>query len=336
MKGPSLNEFILRRTGKTWDAITPANASIKDIDEKAVKYFLQKALKSNRITPGAAKEDTITLLKNLHLVNDEGNPKNAALLLFSHNPQKYFTTSYFKIGKFGESDADLRFQDIVEGNLIEMADKVMDILRSKYLVSPIRYEGLQRIEELEYPEPALREAILNSIVHKNYTGPGIQLSVYDNKIVLWNPGRLPDELSVEILKDKHPSYPRNNNIAEVFFKAGYIEAWGRGIFMIMDTCRKAGLPEPAIEEVAGGIQITFLKNTLPGEYFKKFKLNERQIKALEFVKEKGSITNTAYQTINNTTKKTSTRDLQDLVEKGLLEKSGTTGKGTFYTASKQK
>ena len=131
LKGPSLNEFILRRTGKTWDAITPANASIKDIDEKAVKYFLQKALKSNRITPGAAKEDTITLLKNLHLVNDEGNPKNAALLLFSHNPQKYFTTSYFKIGKFGESDADLRFQDIVEGNLIEMADKVMDILRSK-------------------------------------------------------------------------------------------------------------------------------------------------------------------------------------------------------------
>lgn len=106
--------------------------------------------------------------------------------------------------------------------------------------------------------------------------------------------------------------------------------------MIMDTCRKAGLPEQAIEEVAGGIQITFLKNTLPGEYFKKFKLNERQIKALEFVKEKGSITNTAYQTINNTTKKTSTRDLQDLVEKGLLEKSGTTGKGTFYTASKQK
>ena len=156
----------MRRTGKTWDAITPANASIKDIDEKAVKYFLQKALKSNRITPGAAKEDTITLLKNLHLVNDEGNPKNAALLLFSHNPQKYFTTSYFKIGKFGESDADLRFQDIVEGNLIEMADKVMDILRSKYLVSPIRYEGLQRIEELEYPEPALREAILNSILCK--------------------------------------------------------------------------------------------------------------------------------------------------------------------------
>ena len=101
------------------------------------------------------------------MTDDRGKLKNAALLLFSYNPQKYFTSSYFKIGRFGTSDSDLRFQDIIESNLIEMPDKVMEVLRSKYLVSPIRYEGLQRIEELEYPEIALREAVLNAILCEN-------------------------------------------------------------------------------------------------------------------------------------------------------------------------
>jgi len=105
----------------------------------------------------------------------------------------------------------------------------MEILKNNYLVFPIRYESLQRIEELEYPEPALREAILNAIVHKDYKGSTIQFGVYDNKLILWNPGTLPDELNIEMLKVKHPSHPRNKNIAEVFFKAGYIEARGRGI-----------------------------------------------------------------------------------------------------------
>lgn len=96
-------------------------------------------------------------------MDNKGVLKNAALLLFGKDPQKHFTSSYFKIGRFGESDADLKFQDVIDGNLIEMADKVMNILRGKYLVSPIRYEGLQRIEELEYPEAALREAIFHPV-----------------------------------------------------------------------------------------------------------------------------------------------------------------------------
>ncbi len=140
-----------------------------------------------------------------------------------------------------------------------MPDKVIETLRSKYLVSPIRYEGLQRIEELEYPEEALREAILNSVIHKDYTGVHTQMSIYDDKFILWNDGMLPDGLNARMLKEKHPSKPRNIDIANIFFKAGYIEAWGRGIAKIIDGCKNAGLPEPDIEEYAGGFQITFYK-----------------------------------------------------------------------------
>ncbi len=330
LKGPALNEFILRRTGKTWDDTAVESATLKDIDEDAVQFFTKKALKSIRIAPDAAEENTKTLLSNLHLMNDNGKLKNAALLLFGKDPKKYFISAYFKIGRFGESDADLKFQDVVEGNLIEMVDKVMEILESKYLIRPIRYEGMQRVEELEYPEPALREAILNAIVHKDYKGSTIQLSVYDDKLILWNPGMLPDELNIEMLKGKHPSHPRNKNIADIFFKAGYIEAWGRGISMILDTCRKAGLPEPTIEEVAGGMQITFLKDIFSEDYLKRMGLNERQIKAVAYLKKNKRITNKAYQELNDVSKKTASRDLSELVNSNVLKSSGIPGAGAYY------
>ena len=187
--------------------------------------------------------------------------------------------AFFKIGRFGKSDSDLKFQDVVEGNIFDMADKVIEILRSKYLTSPIHYEGLLRKEVLEYPEVALREAILNAIIHKDYTGAMIQLSVYDDKLMLWNPGSLPDEVRGHI-KDKHPSRPRNATIAQVFFKAGFIEAWGRGISKIMEACKAAGLPEPEIKEDHGGIWVTFSKDIYSEEYLQKLGLNFRQVKAI--------------------------------------------------------
>ncbi|MFN2396958.1 MAG: ATP-binding protein [Bacteroidales bacterium] len=331
LKGPALNEFILKRTGKTWDELPVEAATVKDIDDDAIKFFTKKAIKSNRIAPDAGEEDTKTLLNNLHLINDNGKLKNAALLLFGKDPKKYFTSAYFKIGRFGESDADLKFQDVVEGNLIEMADKVMEILKNKYLVFPIHYEGMQRVEELEYPEPALREAIFNAIVHKDYKGSTIQLSVYDDRLSLWNPGILPDELNIEMLKGKHPSHPRNKNIAEVFFKAGYIEAWGRGISMMIDTCHKAGLPEPTIEEVAGGMQITFLKDIISEDYLKRLGLNDRQMETVKFIKKQGKISNSEFQDLFGVSKATATRDLAEIVDKwDLLVKVGLTGVGTVY------
>jgi ATP-dependent DNA helicase RecG len=193
---------------------------------------------------------------------------------------------------------------------------------------------LQRIEELEYPEDALREAVLNAIVHKSYAGTTIQLSVYDDKLMLWNAGSLPHETTIEQLKEKHSSHPPNKNIADIFFKAGYIEAWGRGINKIIEACNKAGLPEPDIKETQGGVQITFLKDIYTEEYLRKLNVSERQIKAILYIKEKGFITNTIYQSLNHLGKTTSTIELQDLVNKNLLKQEGKAGRGIKYALKK--
>lgn len=106
-----------------------------------------------------------------------------------------------------------------------MASRVMEVLRTKYLLSPIHYEGLQRIEQLEIPDKALRELIYNAISHKAYTGPAIQMRIYDRSIELWNYGLLPKELTPAALLQKHSSYPRNHNIANVFTKQAL---WSHG------------------------------------------------------------------------------------------------------------
>jgi len=257
IKGVDLQSFILRKSGKTFDGLSTENANISDIDSAVVDKFIQKATHTNRITQVAHADTLADILYNLNLITGDGKLKNAAVLLFGENSLRFFNSVSYRIGRFGENDSDLKFQDLMEGNIFELPDKIIDVLKQKYLVYPIRYEGLQRIEELEYPEEALREAILNSIIHKDYTGVHTQLSVYDHKLIIWNDGKLPDDLTIEMLKLKHPSKPRNPHIANIFFKAGYIEAWGRGINKILTACTAAGLPEPIFEQLAGGVQITF-------------------------------------------------------------------------------
>ena len=117
------------------------------------------------------------MLEKLNLISNDGLPTNAAILLFGKRPYSISATTSFKIGRFGKESHDLRFQDIIETNLFTMADKVMEKLNDRYLIRPITYKGLERMELLEYPEPALREAVLNAIIHKDYSSTWIFLRV---------------------------------------------------------------------------------------------------------------------------------------------------------------
>lgn len=143
----------------------------------------------------------------------------------------------------------------IDGNILQMVDRVIWTLRSKYLISPIHYEGLQRIEPLEIPESALRECICNSIVHKDYMGAHIQMKVYDGRVRLWNPGGLPEDMTVEDLVSEHESRPRNPLIANVFYKAGFIETWGRGISKICEGFKAADMETPTFESTNGGVTV---------------------------------------------------------------------------------
>ena len=173
-----------------------------------------------------------------------------------------------------------------------------------------------------------RGKISSSTYIKDYHGTTIFLRISDSQLEIWNPGKLPDSLTIDQLKSKHNSIPRNRLIADVFFMAGYIEAWGRGIDIMLEGCRQFGIPDPVIVEEQEGISVTFLKDIYTEEYLRSLNLNERQVKAVFYVKEHHSITNALYRTLNHLGKSQSTVELQDLIDKRLVERVGTTGRGT--------
>ena len=206
------------------------------------------------MSPDAENSTSEEVISNLGLMED-GVPCNGAILLFGKHPQRRFVTSAFKIGRFGSTNYDLLSQEIVDGNLIQMPERVMRVLDEKYLIRPIHYEGMQRIEPLELPEEALREIICNSIVHRDHQGTWTQMSIYSDHIRLWNEGKLPDDLSVEKLMGKHTSQPRNPKMAEAFYRAGFIEAWGRGIEKIVNGFKADGLTPPTFSVEQGGVTV---------------------------------------------------------------------------------
>lgn len=327
LTGTSLNEFLLKRSGLTWDEVTEPRATFDDIDERSFRMYLEMSKEKDRLpdVEGLTVEEIFDKLR----LTKNGELTRAAIILFGKDPRRFSTNAFVKIGRF-KGDADLRFQDVEEGNLIILLKNLLERLDHKYLTRSIEFKGMLRLEHSEYPIPALREMLLNALVHRKYMGSFIQIRVYDDKITIWNDGALPEEITLESLKHVHSSHPRNPLIADVCFKGGLIDSWGRGTVRIIETCKEAGLPEPELTERDGGFLVTLFKDNLTEEQLLKLGLNERQIKAVQYVKERRKITNKEYQEINDISNRTATNELKELVEKfGLLGMSGA-GAGTFY------
>ncbi|MEO6718885.1 MAG: ATP-binding protein [Ferruginibacter sp.] len=330
LKGAALDKFLLQKKGKRWDGVPVPNIAVTDLKQETFEFFRKRAIKSQRIEEDILTDTNEHLIENLQLKENDFL-KRAAILLFHAEPEKFVTGAYIKIGYF-ETDDDLKFQDEIHGNLFEQIEKTMDLLFTKYIKAEISYEGINRIEKYEYPRDAVREALLNAIAHKDYSGgTPIQISVYTNKIIFWNEGQLPENWTIENLLTKHPSKAYNPDIANALFRSGYIESWGRGTLKMIRECELAELPKPIYFYDMSGFFVEFRKDNYNEQYLKSLDLSVRQVKAVLYLKEKRKITNSDYQTLNDVSKATATRDLTELVEKfKILKRTGDIGAGTNY------
>ncbi|MDR3046976.1 MAG: putative DNA binding domain-containing protein [Bacteroidales bacterium] len=329
LKGAALDKFLLGKQGKHWDSVPVPNVTVADLKPETFDFFRKRGVKSKRLDEDALTDSNELLLDNLQLTEND-YLKRAAVLLFHPKPEKFVTGAFIKIGYF-ESDSDLIFQDEVHGNLFEQVEKTMELLFTKYIKAIISYEEKFRVETYEYPYEAVREAIHNAVAHKDYTGgTPIQISVYKDKIMIWNYGQLPENWTIDTLQEKHSSIPHNPDISNAFFRIGYIEAWGRGIRKMNEQCAKAGLPQPLYYYASSGFWVVFRKDVINEESLKELGLNERQIKAVLYVKEKGKITNSEYQEINSISNRTATYELKELVEEFDIFKISGASVGTYY------
>ncbi len=282
LNGFELQNFLLERAGKTWDAVPIPGINVDDLSKTALEEFRKKAVKSGRMSESEVDIDDETLLRNLKLFDGQFLTR-AAVLLFHPEPENYATGAYIKIGYFAKVGAfgedseiieDLQYQDVIEGPLILQVDKANELIFSKYFKGLVDYEGVQRTETKMLTKGIVRELLLNAINHKDYaTGVPIQVSVYDDKIVIFNMGewskRVPTDVSVY---EKHESVPHNPKIADVSFRSGDVESWGRGFLKIKADCKKINAELPVIDATGGGVSVSasgcekYLKLLRYGQY----------------------------------------------------------------------
>ena len=369
LNGTATQNFLLRKMGATWDSQIVERSSMNDIDTKAVEYFLRKGVDNGRLTTETKTDSLQKILSNLRLVDNDGRLTMAALMLFGKDPQQFCLNARFKIGRFGRNGSELFTQDLIEGNLIQMADKILSILSDKYLIRPIHYEGLQRIEPLEIPELGLRELIYNAIIHKSYDGPDIQMKVFDDRITLWNYGMLPDGITVTNMFSEHSSMPRNRLIANTFYLAGFIEAWGRGFETVADSFRKEELEVPTFKEEFGGLTVTIKReifteiqrggrvddktgrivkndiskrengchNVVSGVVsLSQVHLTERQKRECEIIEDNPFVSSKQMSVVLSVDSRTVQRDLATLQKIGVLIREGNTSAGRWVLVNKWK
>ena len=256
LTGIALSEFIMRKTGFRWEDVTVDDISVNDLDDESFKIFRREALRKKRMSEAELNVSNEELLQKLHLIKD-GKLKRSAVLLFYHDPGAVQVGSFIKVGKFDENDIVVYHNDLEE-SLIVNANKVIDLIFQMYLKAKISYEHDKRVEDYPFAREAIREAVYNAIAHNCYMyGVPIQIRVKEDSITISNSCILPENWTVDTLMEKHDSKPYNPEIANVFYRAGFIENWGQGIQKICNECQKIGAELPSYELIGTTLRISF-------------------------------------------------------------------------------
>lgn len=246
-----------------WEQQEAEGVDMTDLNEERIRGAIRLGVERGRMMESAITEPLDKVLGKLQLLKD-GNPNNAAVMLFGNNifnyPQLRLRMARFK------GNEKISFLDNLraEGNFFDLLDAGMSFF-FKWLPQSGEIKGFVREEHLEIPAEALREALVNALCHRQYEKYNLTvgIAIYDNRIEIENPGILNPELTVESIKRPHISYPYNPIIADVLFRTTFLENWGSGTGRIIDACRTQQVPEPQWSIHGDFIVVTFPRPNVP-------------------------------------------------------------------------
>ena len=240
-----------------FDASICEEASLDDLDSERMARFVAVARAARRFP----LPETIApshLLEHLNLLS-EGRPTNAAALLFGKSPQRFLLSSEIKCLRFHGTKVEkpIASLQVYQGTVFELVDQAVDFVLAKIDRSVgTRARSVQAPVTYEIPIEVVTEAIVNAVAHRDYTSNGsVQVMLFSDRLEVWNPGRLPPQLTLAKLRLPHGSVPSNRLIAKALYLAKYIERAGTGTLDMIDRCVAAGLPEPEFT-VTDGFAVT--------------------------------------------------------------------------------
>lgn len=336
----SLIEYLEDRgviQNKPFDAAACFGATLTDVSADKIKWFLMRARqeRSLNLSDTSSPEETLTHLKML----ENGKLSNAAMLLFSRDPQKCTPSAVVKCAFYHgvQVAKPILSHQVFEGTLFDQVDSAVAFVMGKLnravgtrkagALAPVRYE---------MPKEAIAEIIVNAVAHRDYTSnASVQVSVFSDRIEVSNPGRLPKGLTPEQLAKPHSSEPSNPLIARPLYLAHYIESLGTGTLDVIRLCHESNLPPPEFAQRGNQLVVTLWRDWLTEDALNKLDLTGRQQEGIRYVKKTGKITNSEYQDLLGVTRKTALRDLDGLVEKGVIERIGAK-RGIYYVLAGKK
>lgn len=325
-----LARLLVARGQVSYDAQAVPQATLSDLDWPRVERYLARL--------GAPPaEDLAQALRLRGGLTPEGDaPTYAGVLVFGREPERLVRCSEIVAVRYAGREMGDRFvREEIRGPLPQQIQRAEAFVLAN-MRREVRLVGLEREEWIEYPQEAVREAIVNAVAHRDYGihGDNIRLLLFADRLEVYSPGRLPGHVTVEnILQER---FSRNEIIVQMLADLGYIERLGYGIDRMVALMAQHGLPPPLFEETANGFRVTLrgapeaLEAPQPASRWRHHGFNPRQIRLLEYLDQHEQITNREYQALcPEVSAETLRRDLADLVRRGALLKIGEK-RGTYY------
>jgi len=333
IEGNQIVDFLRSKQILCFDE-TPSGAKISDIDANKIKDYLN-IRKQLDYFKSHAIEDFLMSMK-LATKNGDLKIKNSALLFFAKNPMLFNPQIELKLVRFeGVEPVKIISHELVQSDLIESIEKALSFVKTNISKSIQIKLDAKREEKYQYPIDVIREAIVNAVAHRDYfSKDAIQIYIFTNRIEITNPGSLPQGLPKELFGTL--SVQRNPLTYKILRDYGYVEGLGSGVPRMINGMREHGLMDPEF-----GIYERFFRIVLKNKSsdLKPIKdhsdLNDRQIKALKFLKENKSIKTKMYIKINNVSFGTARLDINEMVNFGYLKKVGSF-RGAYYIINEKK
>ncbi len=335
-----IRRMYIEDHGLSYESMALPSVTMNEISPEKVNWYVTRRVRGGQVPTGSLPE----LLGKLGVLTTKGNavvPTAAGLLLFGRDPQSHLPHSTLRVARFlGNDMATFLDQADITGTIPQMIDEAEKFV-SRNTRHGVRIVGFRHVDVHEYPIEAIREAITNALCHRDWGHIGMQVrvAIFDNRIFVDSPGRLPPGVTLETLDKVHVL--RNPIIAQLLYDINYIENWGSGILRMKKAMSEYNLAPPLFEEPGPNFIATFYG---PSERFMReiearpewtTGLNDRQIKAVEYLAEQVKITNQAYRQLFAVSSKTAADDLSGLMKKQLVKRQGA-GRSIVYIFSPEK
>jgi ATP-dependent DNA helicase RecG len=333
LSGEEIRTLTIARPTIDFETETVPGARPEDLDTDTLGEYL-----SRRETRTGSRAPSVSqLMVEIGATDRDGNPTLIGVLLFGRNPQAFLPQSGVSFVRFLGTEPRAEDGGVGYGRRAELTGPLAAIIERAWAIVfdemriGAKVNDLEREELLEYPRRAVREALINAVAHRDYriAGRRIEIRMFADRLEIISPGGLPGYMTLDNLVEEH--FSRNPRLVNGLFQWGFIEELGLGIDQMIEEMVQAGHPPPEFKATPHSFTVV-LSNKRERAVAPKWtrSMNERQTRAVNFVRESGSITNREYrQLCPDVSPETLRLDLADLVDRGVLLKIGSK-KGTYY------